>query len=98
MSINLDSKRLWVLCVFERTVLSCGCPNSLFHLCLLGRSWDYHASFEMDLIFPKLAFTVMEGNAGRMEQSLGKSHHLGFISMVHTQSKIAFRLYGKIHR
>lgn len=74
MNIILDTKRLWVLCVFKITVHSCDYPKSLFHLSvLLNGSWDYCANFEMDLIFPKIAFIVMKRNLGTVEQSLGKS-------------------------
>lgn len=41
----------------------------------------------MNLIFPKITFIVIEGNPGTVEQSLGKSHNLDFVSMVHIYKK-----------
>lgn len=59
--------------MYLRSLFTVVIIQKVFHLnVLLNGSWDYCANFEMDLIFPKIAFIVMKGNLGTVEQSLGK--------------------------
>lgn len=54
--------------MYLRSLFSFVNIQSLFHLSvLLNENWDYCANFEMDLIFPEIAFIVMEGNLGIVE-------------------------------
>lgn len=70
-------------------------------LCVLfSGSWDYCANFEINLIFPEIAFIVVEGNLSTVVQSLGKNINPGFFFPWNTliKSKATFQLCGVLYR